>query len=85
MEESFVFSNTEGTNGFLQSLNCDKRDHPVFYFGTSSSDICKAFLSTTWGESWAEPLEVTAPLLSVGAEAENIFWVTVQVKSCTRF
>lgn len=55
-----------------------------FYGDTSSSDNCEAFLSTTWGVSWVEPLEVAAPLLSVSAEAERVFRVTVQMKYSTQ-
>lgn len=73
----------QGVNGLLQSLICAKRDHPVFYGGTSS-DNCEAFLSTTWGVSWVEPLEVAAPLLSVSAEVERVFRVTVQMKYSTQ-
>lgn len=46
--------------------------------------VAPAFLSTTWGVSWAAPLEVAAPLLLVGAEAERVFRVTVQMQSSTQ-
>lgn len=63
-----------------------EQNHLVLYVSMSSWENCEdIFLNPTWGVSWGEPLEVKAPLLSVGAEAERgqwqHFWVTVQMKS----